>query len=123
MCSKSNCHSKHKVSKKQTSSIESKTTKKQSEKTIEFIKKAIKIHGDKYDYSLVEYVGTDNKIKIVCKEHGIFKQKPTKHLQNQGCPICSESKLEKETRIFLNENNARINFSLLLSWQEQEDVL
>ena len=74
--------------------------KKRMTKTLdEFLIDVIKIHGDKYDYSLVEYKGTDNKIKIICNEHGIFNQKCSKHLQNQGCPICKESKLEKEISI------------------------
>ena len=38
--------------------------------TEEFIEKAKKIHGDKYDYSLVEYKGTYNKVKILCSMHG-----------------------------------------------------
>ena len=71
----------------------------------EFIIDAHKIHQNKYDYSLVEYKGTDLKVKIVCPEHGIFEQKCYKHLQNHGCPTCSESKLEKEIRLFLLENN------------------
>jgi hypothetical protein len=71
----------------------------------EFIEDAIKVHGFKYDYSLVNYTGTDNKIDIICKSHGLFRQKCSKHLQNQGCPICKESKLEKEIRLFLTENN------------------
>ena len=83
--------------------------KKRLTKTKEkFISDAIAIHGDKYNYSLVEYFGCDFKIDIICKKHGIFNQKCSKHLQNQGCPTCSESKLEKEIRLFLIDNN--INF-------------
>jgi Zn finger protein HypA/HybF involved in hydrogenase expression len=68
---------------------------------------AIKIHGDKYDYSLVEYIGTDKKVRIICKKHGIFEQKFYKHIQGQGCPTCSSSKLEKEVSEFLNRNNIK----------------
>lgn len=49
----------------------------------------ITIHGDTYDYSLVEYSGTDNKIKIVCKEHGVFEQTPHHHRNGIGCPKCA----------------------------------
>ena len=45
--------------------------------------------GHKYDYSEVEYKNGYTKIKIICKEHGIFEQLPTNHLQGQKCPICS----------------------------------
>jgi hypothetical protein len=54
----------------------------------EFIDKAKEIHGDKYDYSLVEYVNSQTKIKIICYEHGIFKMKPNNHLSGQCCPQC-----------------------------------
>jgi hypothetical protein len=73
----------------------------------DFIKESIEIHQDRYDYSLVEYEGTDNKVKIICREHGEFEQSPTKHLQNQGCPTCSESKLEKKIRLLLTNNNIK----------------
>jgi len=58
--------------------------------TEDFIKKAIEIHGNKYDYSLVEYTGALNKVKIICPKHGIFEQTPNQHINcNKGCPKCS----------------------------------
>ena len=56
--------------------------------TEEFIKKAREVHGDKYDYSKVEYVGSESKVCIVCPEHGEFWQAPHTHLRGGGCPIC-----------------------------------
>jgi hypothetical protein len=47
------------------------------------------IHGDKYDYSLFEYVNYRTKVKIICPEHGIFEQLLGTHLQGKGCPKCS----------------------------------
>jgi hypothetical protein len=58
--------------------------------TEEFIEKAIKIHGDKYYYSKVKYIGSNKKIIIICKKHGEFKQRPTSHLSNEGCNICGK---------------------------------
>jgi ribosomal protein L36 len=55
----------------------------------EFIEKAILIHGDKYDYSKVNYIDTETKIIIICKEHGEFKQRPSSHLKGHCCSICS----------------------------------
>ena len=55
----------------------------------EFIKKARKLHGDKYDYTKVEYVNSKTKVCIICHEHGEFWQTPHSHLQGQGCPKCS----------------------------------
>jgi hypothetical protein len=59
-------------------------------KTIEeFISESIKIHGDKYDYSLVEYISNQEKVNIICKKHGIFKQTPLSHIVNKsGCRKC-----------------------------------
>ena len=54
----------------------------------EFIKKAMKIHGDKYDYSKVEYMGAMDKVTIICPEHGEFLQAPMQHLLGHGCPKC-----------------------------------
>ena len=64
----------------------------------EFIEKAKKIHGDKYDYSNVEYKNNRTKVKIICPKHGEFMQKPTDHLRGHGCPTCgcNISKVENE---------------------------
>lgn len=53
-----------------------------------FIKKAREVHGDEYNYSLIEYSGAKNKIKIQCKQHGCFEMTPTNHLSGQKCPVC-----------------------------------
>lgn len=65
-------------------------------KTVEeFIQKAKEIHGDKYDYSKVEYVNNTTPVCIICPKHGEFWQRPNSHIsRNQGCPSCAESKLE-----------------------------
>jgi hypothetical protein len=55
----------------------------------EFIDKALKVHGSKYDYSLVNYVKSNIKIEIVCSDHGAFYQKPYSHLNGRGCKSCS----------------------------------
>jgi hypothetical protein len=48
-------------------------------KTNCFISKAIKIHGDRYDYSNVNYINAKTKINIICKIHGEFEQTPSNH--------------------------------------------
>ena len=58
-------------------------------KTLEFIEKAIKKHGYKYDYSKVEYTGSHNKVCIICSEHGEFYQSATNHLSGYGCKKCA----------------------------------
>lgn len=59
----------------------------------EFIKEARQVHGDDYDYSLVEYKNCKEKVRIVCPKHGEFWQTPEKHLKRrQGCPGCGWEK-------------------------------
>ena len=43
-------------------------------KTEEFIKKAKGIHGDKYNYTKVNYIDCNTKVCIICPEHGEFWQ-------------------------------------------------
>ncbi len=54
-----------------------------------FAIKAKKVHGDKYDYSLVEYTNNRTKVKIICPEHGEFEKTPTSHLNGSGCQKCN----------------------------------
>ena len=58
--------------------------------TEQWINKAKEIHGDKYNYSLVEYKNNSEKVTIVCTEHGNFTQAPVNHLSGQNCPGCAE---------------------------------
>lgn len=55
----------------------------------EFLEKAREVHGDKYDYSLVNYINKTEKVKIICKKHGVFEQSPYSHLRNFNCKKCS----------------------------------
>lgn len=63
--------------------------------TKDFIEKAKKIHGDKYDYSKVEYEHNARKVSIICPIHGVFRQSPNNHLQGNGCPKCTISNIEE----------------------------
>ena len=70
----------------------------------EIIKLSNEVHGNKYDYSLIEYVNNSTKIKIICPEHGIFNQKPIDHIhKKRGCPKCNGGiKLDKDE--FVNKS-------------------
>ena len=54
-----------------------------------FIKKATFIHGTKYDYNLVNYIGTRQNVEIICPIHKNFFQKANRHLGGKGCPKCA----------------------------------
>lgn len=56
--------------------------------TEQFISRAREVHGDKYDYSLVEYINAKTPVKIICLKHGLFEQVPDTHTHSYGCPKC-----------------------------------
>jgi hypothetical protein len=92
-----------------------KNTKKRN--TDIFIKDCIDTIGNLYDYSLVEYINNKQKVKIICKKHGIFEQSPNNHLsKRQSCPKCSEHHHELKTTIqivldFQKKQGDKYNYS------------
>ena len=74
--------------------------------TVEFIQKARTVHGDKYDYSKVEYVKVMQNVTIICPDHGEFEQIPNNHMMGAGCPKCigRVSKAEQKIIDFISEN-------------------
>jgi len=77
----------------------------QNKTTKEFIVDAIKVHGNKYDYSKVNYKNNYTKVKIVCKKHGCFLQISNSHLNGRGCPNCNTSKGELKIKKYLDSYN------------------
>lgn len=73
---------------------------------LDFVAKAIVIHGPVYDYSRVQYTNAITKVNIICEEHGIFRITPDKHLSGGGCQKCSNgiSRGEKKIQMFLDEH-------------------
>lgn len=69
----------------------------------EFLKKANKIHGNKYDYSKARYVNARTKITIICKEHGEFEQLANSHIQGANCIKCANKQQAKTTEKFIIE--------------------
>lgn len=71
-----------------------------------FIAKAISVHGDKYDYKLVNYINSNTKVTIICNKCGnIFKQEPNHHLCGSGCPVEGGS-LKLTTNTFIKKAQA-----------------
>jgi len=90
----------------------------------EFLRRAEKIHGNKFDYSEIEYVDYETKIRIVCQLHGPFNQTPKKHLvSDYGCFDCSyEQRWERRkdritTEVFIRraqeKHGLRFDYSLV----------
>jgi hypothetical protein len=69
-----------------------------------FIDKSRKIHGDKYDYTKVEYVNNLSRIRIVCPKHGEFIQRAGHHMSGRGCPPCSDDNQSYTTEQFINKS-------------------
>jgi len=64
---------------------------KKTAKITDVLAKFKETHGDKYDYSRVDYVRRDKKVKIICKTCGTtFEQVPAAHIQGNGCPVCAQ---------------------------------
>lgn len=79
----------------------------------EFISKCKEKHGDKYDYSLVDYISLSNKIKITCKTHGLFEQNAKNHRDGQGCPICAGRIIKSKKEHLKSFNTEKYDYSLL----------
>lgn len=76
-----------------------------SKTTEEFLKQAIEVHKDKYEYSKCIYVDSSTPVLIICPIHRDFYQLPNNHLKGCGCPKCNESHGEKTVREYLETNN------------------
>lgn len=78
-----------------------------------FIQKAKEVHGEKYDYSKVEYVNSSTKVCIICHEHGEFLQIPMAHLNGEGCPKCKNKNLTREELIdkFIKVHGDKYDYS------------
>jgi len=79
-----------------------------------------KIHNNKYDYSLVEYINYSTKIKIKCPIHGLFEQTPNNHI-HYGCKDCGIiSRINKQTytkdniiELFIQKHGNKYDYSLI----------
>jgi len=83
----------------------------------EFIERAEAIHGDQYDYSLVEYLNSETKVTIVCPNHGRFLQTPGNHLAGRGCVDCATERRTHTAETFIQKANEvhgdRYDYSLV----------
>lgn len=87
--------------------------------TEEFIEKAKLVHGDKFDYSKVEYNGAKEKVCIICSIHGEFWQIPNNHLNSSGCPICNsniKSGMEEKVNDILVNNGFKVERQKTFDW-------
>lgn len=65
------------------------------------ISRFVEAHGHKYDYSKVDYTSKDNKVTIICPEHGEFEQRAADHWKGLGCQKCSKNGFDSSLPAFL----------------------
>ena len=69
-----------------------------------FITRSKESHGDKYDYSLIEFKNTSTKVKIICSKHGIFESTPSNHF-SKSCRKCHFESLYSNTDDFIRKSS------------------
>lgn len=71
-----------------------------------FLEKSKIHHKEYYNYSKVQYIGVDHKVKIICPIHGEFQQRAEDHMCGKGCNLCKvPSKGEKYIKEYLDNKN------------------
>lgn len=90
----------------------------------EFIAKAKEVHGEKYDYSKVNYVNAMTKVTIICPTHGEFEMIPMNHIMGQGCPKCHGRGLTQEEVIerFKEVHGDKYDYSQVVFTKMHEKV-
>ena len=79
---------------------------KQKENQIDLIENFKQVHGDKFDYSKVNYVNSTTKITVICKIHGEFAINPKHHKNGVGCKKCYfESRSIKKSEFLIKAIN------------------
>ena len=97
----------------------------------DFLERSKEKHGDKYDYSKVEYVRGNIKVCIICPIHGEFWMTPNHHYQGEGCPKCRYIKsaaskrrsVEEIIRIANEVHNGKYDYSLIKEYKNDREKL
>lgn len=64
----------------------------------EWLERAMEVHGDRFDYSLVKHTGWDNKVDIICPVHGVVSQRSGEHINGKGCRYCAPKRMGETKR-------------------------
>lgn len=99
-----------------------KTAERRENSTENFIKEVATVHNNRYDYSKVEYKGALEKITIICKTHGEFKQKATYHKQGNGCSLCADENRGCKKSMYIKQARERLcELYILKCFNEEEE--
>ena len=90
-----------------------------------FIEKARLVHGDTYDYSLVEYINNETKVSIICPTHGVFRQKPSNHLVGKSCHKCAKYGFDtsKSGYLYVLQSDSFIKIGITNTSPESKRIL
>lgn len=72
---------------------------------LNYLKKFKETHGDKYSYENVVYINGTTKVKINCKFHGEFEQRPDDHKSGYGCPKCAREYKAYDLKYYIEQSN------------------
>lgn len=75
--------------------------------TEEFINRCKQVHGNMYDYTNTHYTHSHKKVNIICKTHGSFSQRPSLHIQGNGCPECAKQQREQHIKLLQTQNSIK----------------
>jgi hypothetical protein len=75
----------------------------------EFINRSKEVHGDRYDYSKVQYTNQNEKVTFICKVHGEYLQRPSQHLRGDNCRKCTDIEWGNKARMTNDEFIRRSN--------------
>lgn len=107
-----------------------KRAKKRRDTKESFIKKAEKKHNHFYDYSQVDYKGSQIPVTVICPKHGPFSVRPDMHIQGNGCRECANERISKKLALGEEEfksrsterHNGKYDYSLVNYKNQQTEV-
>ena len=73
------------------------------ERKASFLENSYQVHGNKYDYSKVDYINNSTKIMILCPHHGEFYQTPAAHRVGKGCQKCGYIQQNNPAKVSLEQ--------------------
>lgn len=80
----------------------------------EFIERCKEIHGNKYSYDKLYYTNNNNKVEVVCPEHGSFFIRAADFIRGRGCSKCAgvkQSSTEEFIKKAQNKYGDRYDYS------------
>ena len=93
----------------------SRCAKRHQYSTKEWIMRAVEVHGNKFDYSKVEYFNSKTKVRIICPIHGEFYQAPSEHLMKKGCIYCAGQSFHPLNSL------AKVNPDIASEWDNKKN--